>query len=57
MNDPIAINARSSLRSVDPVFLQRWSPRAFTNDEIDESELLTILEAGRWAPSSFNSQP
>lgn len=57
MNHPISNNTRTSLWSIDPVFLQRWSPRAFTSDEIEEVELLTILEAARWAPSSFNSQP
>ena len=40
-----------------PQFLSRWSPRAYANDEISEQELLTILEAARWAPSSYNSQP
>jgi nitroreductase len=40
-----------------PQFLSRWSPRAYTNDEMSEQELLTILEAARWAPSSYNSQP
>ncbi|MTI21925.1 nitroreductase [Fulvivirga sp. RKSG066] len=35
----------------------RWSPRAF-NDKMPEREtLLKLLEAARWAPSSFNEQP
>lgn len=42
---------------IEPVFLDRWSPRAFTGEPIGEADLLTILEAGRWAPSSYNSQP
>src|SRR4029079_11464551 len=42
---------------IDPMFLERWSPRAFTDEPIAERELLTLLEAARWAPSSFNSQP
>ena len=37
---------------------QRWSPRAFDPDrEIDPETLTTLLEAARWAPSSFNDQP
>lgn len=39
------------------MFLERWSPRAFTGERIAEAELMTILEAARWAPSSYNSQP
>ncbi len=42
---------------IDPVFLARWSPRAFTGEPIPESVLLSMLEAARWAPSSYNAQP
>lgn len=42
---------------IDAQLVERWSPRAFTLDPIDERTLLTILEAARWAPSSYNSQP
>ena len=50
-------NGRSSDFPIDPIFLERWSPRAFAEDTIDERELLTLLEAARWAPSAFNVQP
>ncbi|HEX8626103.1 MAG TPA: nitroreductase family protein [Allosphingosinicella sp.] len=42
---------------IDPLFLERWSPRAFDQSEIPEADLLTLFEAARWAPSAFNSQP
>ena len=42
---------------VDPLFLSRWSPRAFDGSEMPEEDLLTLFEAARWAPSAFNSQP
>jgi nitroreductase len=42
---------------VDPLFLDRWSPRAFDGSEVPDSDLATIFEAARWAPSAFNSQP
>jgi nitroreductase len=42
---------------IDPLFLQRWSPRAFTGEPISEPDLMTMFEAGRWAASSYNSQP
>ena len=48
---------RAADHPIDPIFLERWSPRAFTGEAIDRAELLTILEAGRWAPSSMNAQP
>jgi nitroreductase len=35
----------------------RWSPRAFSDRAIDRHKLLSMLEAARWAPSSFNGQP
>jgi len=48
---------RTSDHPIDPIFLERWSPRAFADETISQEELLTMLEAGRWAPSSYNSQP
>lgn len=37
---------------------KRWSPRSYDeNHQISDQELLSILEAGRWAPSSSNGQP
>lgn len=42
---------------VDPQFTQRWSPRAFTGKPISTSELMSLFEAARWAPSASNTQP
>ncbi len=52
-----AANSRTSDRPIDPMFLERWSPRAFTPEPLAEADLLTMLEAAHWAPSSYNSQP
>lgn len=52
-----ALLPRSTEHRIDPDMLARWSPRAFTDESIPEADLLTILEAGRWAPSAFNAQP
>lgn len=38
-------------------FINRWSPRAFIPEAIDEKTLLSFFEAARWAPSAYNSQP
>ena len=36
----------------------RWSPRSFDpTHEISDQDLLSMLEAARWAPSSMNDQP
>jgi nitroreductase len=48
---------RAATHPIDPMFLERWSPRAFDGSKLSDTELFTILEAARWAPSSFNHQP
>lgn len=50
-------NGRTADHPIDPMFLERWSPRAFTGEPLAEADLLTMLEAARWAPSCYNSQP
>jgi nitroreductase len=42
---------------IDSLFLDRWSPRAMSGEEISEAELMVLFEAARWAPSSYNNQP
>lgn len=44
--------------AIAPVLANRWSPRAYdVNHTISQHEQLSILEAGRWAPSANNAQP
>jgi flavin reductase (DIM6/NTAB) family NADH-FMN oxidoreductase RutF/nitroreductase len=52
-----SLSPRSSDRDVAPMFLDRWSPRAFAESEIDDQVLMSFFEAARWAPSSMNAQP
>lgn len=42
---------------IDPLLLERWSPRAFDGSTIPDADLRTMFEAARWAPSAFNAQP
>ncbi|NRD78956.1 nitroreductase family protein [Bacillus sp. BRMEA1] len=42
---------------IDPVFLNRWSPRSFLEKEVPEKVLMRVFEAARWAPSANNLQP
>jgi nitroreductase len=48
---------RKTDHPVDPLFVNRWSPRAFDGSQMTEADLKTILEAARWAPSAYNVQP
>lgn len=48
---------RTTDTALDPLFLRRWSPRAFDASAMPEADLRTLLDAARWAPSSFNYQP
>ena len=51
------INNRELEFPCNEVFPNRWSPRALSGEEISDEELMTLFEAGRWAPSSYNNQP
>ena len=48
---------RTPDRPIDPLFVDRWSPRAMSGEPITRDELFQLFEAARWAPSSGNSQP
>ncbi|SFE21002.1 Nitroreductase [Lentibacillus persicus] len=48
---------RHTERDIDPIFLNRWSPRSFLEKEVDDDVLMNIFEAARWAPSAMNIQP
>ena len=39
------------------VLADRWSPRAFSEQPIEPEKIRQVLEAARWAPSSYNRQP
>jgi nitroreductase len=38
-------------------FVNRWSRRAYSEKALDRKDILTLLEASRWAPSAGNGQP
>jgi len=50
-------NPRTADHDVEPMFLERWSPRAFTPEAMPHEVLMRLFEAARWAPSAFNGQP
>ncbi len=47
---------RKSDHPIEPLLLDRWSPRAMSGEPISPEELMRLFEAARWAPSSFNAQ-
>src|SRR5271165_2386390 len=47
---------RKSDFPIEPLLLDRWSPRAMSGEEITHEELNGLFEAARWSPSSFNAQ-
>ena len=48
---------RNSAFKINSIILNRWSPRSMTGEELDNDTLMSLFEAARWAPSSFNNQP
>src|SRR6185295_13197217 len=42
---------------VDPLFIGRWSTRAFSPEPIPKERIASLFEAARWAPSASNLQP
>jgi len=54
---PITHNGRTADYDIDPIFLARWSPRAFTGEAMPDALLMRLFEAARWAPSASNIQP
>lgn len=50
-------NIRAPEQPAERIFVDRWSPRRFTQYPIPEEVLNTFFEAARRAPSAFNSPP
>ncbi len=48
--------ARSKF-NINPLLLKRWSPKSFDDRSVETITLKKIIDAARWAPSSFNEQP
>lgn len=42
---------------VHELISERWSPLSFAKTNVEPEKILGLLEAARWAPSSFNQQP
>src|SRR5687768_11961615 len=42
---------------INDLLTKRWSPYAFSDRAVSETDLRSIFEGARWAASSYNEQP
>ncbi len=54
---PTQKSGRQPSFPINPIILSRWSPRSMTGEELDDETIMSLFEAARWAPSSYNNQP
>ena len=57
MQKPQAESERKPSYPINPLILNRWSPRSMSGEALDDDEIMSLFEAARWAPSSYNNQP
>ena len=53
---PKASDHRRADHPIERIFVNRWSPRAMSASPIGQAELMSLFEAARWAPSTYNEQ-
>jgi len=53
---PKADDHRKPDYPIESLFYRRWSPRSLSGEPISETEMMTLFEAARWAPSTYNEQ-
>lgn len=51
------MNTRKSTYPIEKLLLERWSPRAMSDQPLAHDQFMRLMEAARWAPSSYNNQP
>ncbi len=52
-----ALKVRKNTYRINPLIIARWSPRSMSGAAISDKDFHAILDAARWAPSSYNNQP
>lgn len=53
---PDARAVRHPDHPVEDLFVRRWSPRAMSGEPLEHDQLMSLFEAARWAPSTYNEQ-
>ncbi len=57
---PVTLESEQLAQTEYPIvdlLARRWSPLAFASRPVEPEKLRSVLEAARWAPSSYNAQP
>jgi len=44
-------HTRIATYKIDPIFVNSWSPRSMSGEELSDDDLMSLFEAARWAPS------
>jgi hypothetical protein len=52
--DTTKTGRRQSTYKINPLILNRWSPRSMTGEELDDDTIMSLFEAARSTPSSIN---
>ena len=55
--NPFAVKHAATDHPVHDVIAARFSPYGFAERPVADTDLRSLFEAARWAPSSFNEQP
>src|SRR2546423_11521694 len=53
---PDAQKHRKAEHPIESILLRRWSRRAMSGEPITDKEMMSLFEAARWAPSTYNEQ-
>jgi nitroreductase len=56
-SDPLVDKVVETQYPIEPTLQNRWSPLAFSDRFVEPEKLRSVLEAARWAASSYNEQP
>lgn len=51
-----ATKVREADHAIEQLFLRRWSPRAMSGETLSNDQIMSLFEAARWAPSTYNEQ-
>src|SRR4029078_11894902 len=57
VQEPQRESGRKPTYPINPLILNRWSPRSMSGEALNDDEIMSLFEAARWAPSSSNNQP
>lgn len=57
LSDTEKIKYASSAYGVMEIIRKRWSGRAYSGEPLSDEDVLRLIEAAHWAPSSMNEQP